>query len=187
MRKRTAAQVKVVAKNAWFQVVRITGSGSVSNVVRIRNPGVRIIALSNLSEVLLVSQYRPALDTNLWELPAGGQEPAETALNAAKRELWEETGFVADKWRSLGITVSLPSYTDMKSTLFVAYGLSDGPKRLDAPQFSEVTVHKFFSFDQLTKMIETGNLIDEKTLAGLLRLQMEQPWLPSRSELSQRT
>jgi predicted NUDIX family NTP pyrophosphohydrolase len=64
--------------------------------------GVFVLALTPKNEVILVRQYRPAIDAWTFEMPAGGVEKSQSPLEAARRELWEEAGYVSNDWRRLG-------------------------------------------------------------------------------------
>lgn len=95
---------------------------------RIGHSVVAIIAVDSEDRLLLVEQFRPAVDANVIELPAGlvGDDidaEKESALAAARRELVEETGFEADSWISLPSVVSSAGLTDERVELFLARGL----------------------------------------------------------------
>jgi ADP-ribose pyrophosphatase len=120
--------------------------------------------------VLLEKQYRYAADQYLWELPAGHIDPGEKAAKAAKRELLEETGLTAKRWkRALKFYVS-PGILDETMEVFLATGLSQGKA---APEDDERIETKFFSLPQALKMANTGKIRDAKTLASIFWLSSQ--------------
>ena len=88
----------------------------------VAHPGaVAVIALNEKQEVLLIKQYRHPVRTYLWEIPAGLLDiPGESKLEAAKRELLEETGYIADEWQELIAFHTTPGGNDETITIFVA-------------------------------------------------------------------
>lgn len=88
----------------------------------VAHPGaVAVIALNEKQEVLLIRQYRHPVRTYLWEIPAGLLDiPGESKLEAAKRELLEETGYIADEWQELIAFHTTPGGNDETITIFVA-------------------------------------------------------------------
>lgn len=120
--------------------------------------------------VLLVRQYRYAADEYLWELPAGHIDRGESAASAAKRELLEETGLSAKKWkRALKFYVS-PGILDETMEVFLATGLTAGKA---TPEEDERIATRFFSLPAAVKMANDGRIRDAKTLASLFWLQSQ--------------
>jgi ADP-ribose pyrophosphatase len=120
--------------------------------------------------VLLERQYRYAADQYLWELPAGHIDPGEKAAKAAKRELLEETGLTAKRWkRALKFFVS-PGILDETMEVFLATGLSQGEA---APEDDERIKTRFFSLPEALKMANSGKIRDAKTLASLFWLSSQ--------------
>jgi ADP-ribose pyrophosphatase len=105
----------------------------------------------------------PARDY-LWELPAGKIDPGESALQAAKRELKEETGFKASQWTKLVTFFPSPGFLAEQVTIYLATGLKDGKSD---PQGDERINHQWFTVRELEKMILAGEIIDAKTIVGL--------------------
>jgi ADP-ribose pyrophosphatase len=115
--------------------------------------------------VLLERQYRYPTAGYLWELPAGRIDEGETALAGAKRELLEETGFTAKRWKRILFFYSSPGFLDETMTIFLARDLVAGQAH---PEEDESIVTKFFTLDKLVVMATSGRLRDAKTIAGVL-------------------
>jgi ADP-ribose pyrophosphatase len=131
----------------------------------IRHPGaVAIVALTGAREVVLERQYRYPLRRELIEIPAGKAEAGEAALETAKRELREETGYAAAHWTRLGLIHNAIAYSDEGIELWLATGLERGAARLDAGEFLEVFT---LPFAAALAMAADGRLTDVKTIVGL--------------------
>lgn len=132
----------------------------------IRHPGaVAVVPLFDDGRVLLERQFRYPHRREFIEIPAGKLEPGEPPLDTAKRELLEETGYVAQEWTRLGVIHTAIAYTDEAIELFVAKQLSLQKRSLDQGEFLEV-----FSvpFDKAVAMVLEGRITDAKSVAGLL-------------------
>jgi ADP-ribose pyrophosphatase len=132
----------------------------------IRHPGaVAIVALFDDGNVLLERQFRYPSRREFIEIPAGKLEPGEPRLETAKRELLEETGYVAAQWTRLGLMHTAIGYADEAIELFLAGNLTEKAARLDAGEFLETML---VPFDEAIAMIRDGRITDAKTMVGLL-------------------
>ena len=105
----------------------------------IRHPGaVAIVCLNEENKIVLVRQFRKPLDKTLLEIPAGKLEYSEDHLECAKRELLEETGYIAKSWKKLGQTVTAPGFTDETIHLFLATDVTSGTAQPDEDEFLQV-------------------------------------------------
>ena len=130
----------------------------------VRHPGSAVMmAVDENERVLLVRQFRLPAEKELWELPAGRMDPGESAIDAAKRELREETGYNADQWTQLASYWASPGYVDEKMNLFLAEGLTEGKQE---PMEDERIELRWFTKDELGEMIKRGEIQDGKTLVG---------------------
>lgn len=115
--------------------------------------------------VLLVRQYRHPAGRSLWELVAGTLEPGERPALAARRELEEETGYRARRWKHLFDFFPSPGIMDEKMRLFEARGLRFEKA---SPEPDERISVRRFSPGELRRMLAGGKIQDAKTLVGLL-------------------
>jgi ADP-ribose pyrophosphatase len=148
------------------QVMLPNGKQTAREVVL--HPGaVAILALNNAKEITLIKQFRYPVSSIIWELPAGKLEVGEDPLECAKRELAEETGLGARKWKKLSRFFTGPGFTNEVIHLFLAEDLCKEIKIADDDEFIEV--HSI-PFETAEKMIFSGEINDAKTIAGILML-----------------
>jgi ADP-ribose pyrophosphatase len=132
----------------------------------IRHPGAAVIvALFEDERVLLERQYRYPHGRVMIELPAGKLDPGEPHLDTARRELREETGYVAREWRRLGVIHPSVAYTDEAIEIYLARGLEQRGAKLDDDEFLETFT---LPFAEALAWVEQGRITDAKSVAGLL-------------------
>ena len=117
--------------------------------------------------VLLERQYRYAAQDYLWELPAGRIDPGEEALAGAKRELIEETGYRAKKWKRAVIFYSSPGFLDETMAIYLARELTSGEA---TPEEDESIECELVPLSRVIDWIFSGRVRDGKTIAGVLWL-----------------
>jgi ADP-ribose pyrophosphatase len=122
--------------------------------------------------VLLERQYRHAAQSMMWELPAGRIDAGESALAAGKRELIEETGYSARRWKKILHFYVSPGFLDETMTIFLATGLTAGEAQ---PEADEKIATKFFKLSEAQYMASHGVIRDAKTIAGILWLKQRKP------------
>jgi len=133
----------------------------------VQHPGSAVVMpVDDRRRVLLVRQYRLPARQYLWELPAGKIDPGETVLQAARRELGEETGYRAKKWQKLGEFYPSPGFLAEKMTIFLATDLTEGKQ---SPMEDERIDTKWFTSREIDGLIESGKVIDAKTQIGFLK------------------
>lgn len=178
----TRKKVRVISSKTVFrgpvfsvtldQVVEPSGVRARRDTVR--HPGsIVVLAVDDSKKgprVLLLRQYRYPANESLWELSAGRIDPGESELTAAKRELLEETGFTARRWRHLFTYYSSPGFMDETMAIYQASGLTAGQAQ---PEEDEVIGKRFFPLRQAMDMIRSGKVRDGKTIAGLLWFERE--------------
>lgn len=146
------------------------GHESIREVVR-HVGAVCVLPLFEDGSVLVERQFRYPHDRVLWEIPAGKLDSkAEEHLAAVKRELYEETGYTADKFTSLGLLYTTPAFVDEVIEMYLAEGLhteNDG-QHLDEDEF--LTVEKLH-IDTLCDMVMRGEIPDAKTQVAVLKVK----------------
>jgi len=115
--------------------------------------------------IVVERQYRHAALRYMWELPAGKLNAGEDPLEGAKRELEEETGYRAKKWRPLVEYYGSPGFLGESMKVFIAEDLVAGDAH---PEEDEHIEFRLVRLSELLKMIEQGEVIDGKTLTGVL-------------------
>jgi ADP-ribose pyrophosphatase len=145
---------KAVDPKTKFEIAR--------SVVRHAGSAV-MLAMDEKKRILLVRQYRLPADQYLWELPAGKVDPGEKPLQAAKRELAEETGYKAKKWEKLASFFVSPGYVEERMTIFRATDLTAGDA---TPMDDERIETRWFKRKEVGEMIQSGKIEDAKTIIG---------------------
>ena len=115
--------------------------------------------------VIMERQYRPAIGKYIYELPAGHIEKGENKINAVKREMREETGYAPKKVSYLFKGYPMPGINTSMHYFYLARDFSEGKAEPEADE--EISVKKI-KLDKAIKMISSGDIIDLKTIAGLL-------------------
>lgn len=119
--------------------------------------------------VYMERQFRYPLDTVISEIPAGKLDSLqEDRLEAAKRELLEETGLTADRWTDMGVYYPAAAYTNEKLTMYLAEGLHQGEQKLDADEFLNV---QLVPLSELVDAVMSGEITDGKTQVALLKAE----------------
>ena len=165
-----ALDSRTVYENRWIRVredavIRPDGADGIYGVVEMVAPAVFVVALTAAEEVVLVVQERYTTGARSIEVPAGATDGEEPLL-AARRELREETGLVAERWRPLGRMNALNGIADAPELVFLATGLSaaaEGDER-DAEGITEVLR---VPFGDVLRMVAAGDIVDGETIASL--------------------
>ncbi|MEO8004912.1 MAG: NUDIX hydrolase [Betaproteobacteria bacterium] len=129
------------------------------------HPGAALILpLFDDNSVLMERQYRHPVGQHFYELPAGKLEPDEPPLETAKRELLEETGYLAVEWREIGHLHPCIGYSDERIDFFLARNLEFKGAKLDEGEFLETLR---MSLPEALQWIRNGRITDAKTILGL--------------------
>lgn len=148
-----------------------SGHTTVMDVVR--HPGsVVLLPMPSASELVLIRQYRYAVDRDIWELPAGSLEPEEDPVAAAERECEEEIGLVPGRVERLGELLPTPGFCDEWMTFYRCTDLATpAPDSTVCKDADEVIEPRTFGLDEVRRMIARGEIVDMKTVAGLALLR----------------
>lgn len=145
------------------------GKHSERDVIR-HHGSVVILALDNSRSkkdpwIVMERQYRHAANQYLWELPAGKLDPGEDPLAGAQREMEEETGYRAKKWKPLVEYYGSPGFLGESMKVYLAEGLIPGEAH---PEDDEQIEFRLVKLSDVIKMIEKGAILDGKTLTSVL-------------------
>lgn len=174
-----------VYDNPWIrvedhQVLTPSGAKGQYGKVCFKNQAVAILALDQHSGVYLVGQYRYTLALYSWELPKGGAPRDEDPLAAAQRELREETGLAAHRWRLLMQMHISNSVTDELGSMYLAQDLEQGASQ---PEETEQFAIQVLPFAQTLEWVHEGKITDAISIAAILRLASDRSLLePGRAK-----
>lgn len=161
--------------NPWIKLEHNTvttpgGTPGIYGVVRFQNIAVGILPLDEHQNTWIVGQYRYTLNQYSWEIPEGGCPIGTDPLQTAKRELKEETGFIAEQWTTVLEDLQLSnSVTDETGISFVAKGLTPG---LSTPEDTEQLEIRKLPFSQLLEMAMTGQIQDTLSLCTIFKVKL---------------
>ena len=145
-------------------VEKASGTETTREVVE-HSDCIAVVALDEQGKVLLVRQFRHAVDKFLLEIPAGGIDPGEEPMDAVRRELQEEIGYFPRKIDKLGGFYATPGYGTEYLHCFVAADLV--PARLMAEDTDDIELVRVSS-DEIPRLIASGQICDAKSIAALL-------------------
>jgi len=161
-------------ENKWisvteYQVINPSGNPGIYGKVHFKNRAIGVVPLDAELNTYLVGQFRFALNAYSWEMPEGGGPLDEEPLEAAKRELLEETGLKAGEWTELLQMHLSNSVSDELSIIYLARNLEQfEPEPEDTEQ---LMVHKV-PFDEVYRMVCEGKITDSMTVAAILKIKL---------------
>jgi 8-oxo-dGTP pyrophosphatase MutT (NUDIX family) len=165
---------RIVYANPWLRlredtVIQPGGHQGIYGVVEMR-PSVGIVALNEAGEVALVTQWRYTLGRMSVEIPTGGSESSDQGmLAAAQRELREETGLSARRWRELGFVDNSNGISTDTAHMFLATGLEAGA---DAQDPEEQVVLSWLPFGQAVEQVLAGSITESVSVAAILKVEV---------------
>jgi ADP-ribose pyrophosphatase len=167
-------QSREVYDNKWikvteYEVINPSGGKGIYGKVHFKNRALGILAMDDEHNIYLVGQYRFVLDQYSWEIPEGGGPLEENPLDAAKRELKEETGLEAEHWEKLMDFHLSNSISDEFGHVYLARGLQHGKSR---PEETEDITVKKVSLDQAYQMVIRGEITDSMSVAAIFRVKL---------------
>lgn len=163
---------KQVYDNPWVsvhhqEVIKPNGEPGIYGMAHFKNFAAAVIPLDHDNNTWLVGQYRYTLNEYSWEIPMGGGVLDSDILEAAKRELKEETGMEANIWTSLGNIHTSNSVTDEVGYLFLAEDLTFGEAE---PDDTEILSLKKVSLSEAVRMVMDSEITDSLSIAAILKV-----------------
>ena len=165
----------VAYENPWIEirhdeVDRPDGSPGIYGVIHFRNAAIGVVAVGDDGRLLLVGQHRYPLDRYSWEIPEGGAPLDESPEDGARRELAEETGYVAGSVRELFRFSLSNSVSDEVGVIYLATDLRAGTA---SPEPTEDLALRWATVDEVLSEIDGGEIHDLMTIAGVTRYALE--------------
>lgn len=170
----TIIDSKEIYDNPWinlihYNVINPSGGKGIYGQVHFKNLAIGIVPLDDELNTYLVGQYRFTLNKYSWEIPEGGGPFNEDPLDAAKRELAEETGLHAEHWSVIQHFHLSNSVTDEFGYIYLARGLS---QHTAMPEETEDLAVKKVSLQQALQMVDNNEITDSMSVAGLLKVKL---------------
>ena len=165
-------------ENDWIRiehhdVIKPNGEPGIYGKVHFKNTAIAVLPIDQEGNTYLVGQYRYTINAYSWELPEGGCLH-ELPIEAAKRELKEETGLIAEKWTFLGEQYLSNSVTDEKSMMYLAENLS---MKESEPESTEILQIKKIPVQEAIQMALNGEIKDVLSAATLMTYALKFPSL----------
>lgn len=160
----------LIAKGAiidYYQDTMQIPNGNIAKWDLIDHKGAAaVVAVRGDGRILMVRQYRNALERETLEIPAGGlNDREEPTIDAAARELEEETGYVSDELELLNSIYTTVAFCNEKIDIYLARDLKPGVQHLDEDEYLNVEA---WDVEELKQMIFDGKIQDSKTICGVL-------------------
>jgi len=167
----TTLSFREIYENRWIkvdehQVINPAGGNGIYGKVHFKNKAIGIVAVDENDNTWLVGQWRYTLNEWSWEIPEGGGAMTETALESAKRELKEETGLTASRWKQIIRTHLSNSVSDEEGFIFLAEGLTQGNSELEDTE-ADMKSWKL-PLREAVQMVVDGKITDSLSVMGLL-------------------
>jgi 8-oxo-dGTP pyrophosphatase MutT (NUDIX family) len=161
-----------VYNNPWInvrheEVIKPNGESGIYGVAHFKYLAAAVVPLDNEGNVWLVGQFRYTLNEYSWEIPMGGGDLNVDSLDAAKRELKEETGLIASKWTNLGKLHTSNSVTDEVGYMYLAEVLTLGNSD---PDDTEILQIKKVTLVEAVRMVMNSEITDSLSVAAILKV-----------------
>lgn len=160
--------------NPWIsvvhhQVLNPAGGKGIYGKIHFKNVAIGIVPLDEAGNTYLVGQYRFPINQYSWEIPEGGAPLDEDPLAAAKRELLEETGLVAEAWTEIQRLHLSNSVSDESGVVYLARKLHQHEA---SPEETEQLAVRKLPFAEVVAMVEKGIITDSLTVVAILKVQL---------------
>ncbi|MBD3426253.1 MAG: NUDIX domain-containing protein [Candidatus Omnitrophica bacterium] len=139
-------------------------NGKKTYLEKVHHPGAAVIVPLVKQKVVMIRQYRPVIDKYIWELPAGTLDAGEKPGTCAKREIREETGYIAKRIERLGYIYTTPGFCNEKIHI---YRIWCEEKKDQKKEEDEIISVRLMTRSQICKRFRKGLITDAKTIAAL--------------------
>jgi len=161
---------ETVYENAWLElshrdVINPSGNKGIYGLVKFKNQAIGVIPMDEEGNIYLVGQFRYAIDEYSWEIPEGGGLLGTDPLEAAKRELKEETGLLANKWTKLARIHTSNSATNEEGFLYIAEELIQQEAE---PEDTEDLQIRKVSLNEAVEMVMRSEITDSLSVCAIL-------------------
>jgi ADP-ribose pyrophosphatase len=159
-------------ENSWIEVqhhevINPSGGKGIYGQVNFKNIAVGVVPVDAQGFTYLVGQFRFPIEEYSWEIPEGGCLRGEDVWEAAKRELIEETGFLAEKWTLISKIHTSNSVCNEVGYIYMAENLTAGPSN---PEETEDLQVKKVSLKEAIEMVMQDKITDSISVAGILKV-----------------
>jgi ADP-ribose pyrophosphatase len=139
--------------------------GYIADLEVVRHPGaILIVPFLDKNRIVMIKQYRPLINSYIWELPAGTLKKNERPLACAKRELKEEISYQAKTWKRRSIILPSPGYSNEQIIIFEARNLK---KVASVQEEDELIISQIFTKTKIKQLFQCGHIVDAKTICAL--------------------
>ncbi len=150
--------------NVSVKKVRLP-NGYLANLEIVKHPGaVLIVPFLDKNRIIMLKQFRPVIDTYIYELPAGTLEKGESLAVCARREIIEETGYKSNKLIKLGLIFPVPGYSTEKIFIYKAEKLCKTKRLHQADEVIDVLI---MEKKEIKHLFKSGKIVDAKTISAL--------------------
>ncbi len=172
----TILSQKEVYENPWIklthhEVLTPAQTPGIYGLIHYKNLAIGVVPVDAEGHTYLVGQYRFPLDAYSWEIPEGGGLHGIDPLKSAARELREETGLVARRWRKILEADLSNSVSDERAVAYLAWGLTPGESE---PEVTEELVVKRVPLAEAFRMVEAGEIRDALSVLSLQAVRLLQ-------------
>ena len=167
----TRKSTQAIYENPWMkviedQVIRPNKSQGIYGHIHFKNKAIGVIPVDEALNTWLVGQYRYTLNEYSWEIPTGGVPHEEDSLEGAKRELREETGLIASRWKQILKIHTSNSVTDEYGYVYVASDLTQGETDWDETEQLQIRKIPLMEAHQL---VMDNKITDSLSICGILK------------------